>query len=66
LGRPRAGENVLGHVEERGFRHARPQHLPAGCQPRLAWPSALAYALDFARKREAFGSPIADLQAISS
>jgi alkylation response protein AidB-like acyl-CoA dehydrogenase len=61
-------ENVVGGVEGRGFNAAmlglntcRPV---VGARGLGLAEGALAYALDFARKREAFGSPIANLQAI--
>jgi alkylation response protein AidB-like acyl-CoA dehydrogenase len=61
-------DNLLGHVEGKGFNAAmlglntcRPI---VGARGLGLAEGALAYALDFARKREAFGSPIANLQAI--
>jgi alkylation response protein AidB-like acyl-CoA dehydrogenase len=60
--------NLIGEVENRGFNHAmltlnsaRPLVAARGLG--LA-EGALAYALDFARKRRAFGGPITELQAI--
>ncbi|HXH21807.1 MAG TPA: acyl-CoA dehydrogenase family protein [Dehalococcoidia bacterium] len=61
-------ENVIGGSEGRGFNAAmlglntcRPV---VGARGLGLAEGALAYALEYARKREAFGSPIADLQAI--
>jgi alkylation response protein AidB-like acyl-CoA dehydrogenase len=61
-------ENVIGGAEGRGFNAAmlglntcRPV---VGARGLGLAEGALAYALDYARKREAFGSPIANLQAI--
>ena len=61
-------DNVLGHTEGRGFNAAmlglntcRPV---VGARGLGLAEGALAYALEYARRREAFGSPIADLQAI--
>ncbi|MPZ23586.1 MAG: acyl-CoA dehydrogenase [Dehalococcoidia bacterium] len=61
-------DRLIGHVEGKGFKSAmlglnslrpvvgsRGLGLAEGC---------LAYALDFARKRETFGSPLTDRQAI--
>jgi hypothetical protein len=61
-------ENLIGGVEGRGLNHAL---LTLNCtRPLVAArglglaQGALAYALDFARKREAFGAPITELQAV--
>jgi alkylation response protein AidB-like acyl-CoA dehydrogenase len=61
-------ENLLGGVEGRGFNAAmlglnccRPV---VGARGLGLAEGAMSYALEFARKREAFGAPIANLQAI--
>ena len=61
-------ENLVGGVEGKGFTHAmlglnsaRPL---VGARGLGLAEGAMTYALDFARKRQAFGGPIADLQAI--
>lgn len=61
-------ENLIGGEEGAGFRNAmltlntlRPV---VGARGLGAAEGALTYALDFARNREAFGGPIANLQAI--
>ena len=61
-------ENLLGGKENEGFKtvlgtlnSVRP--IVAACGLGLA-EGALSYALDFARQREAFGGPVAGLQAI--
>ena len=60
--------NLLGESEGQGFRHAmltlntlRPV---VGARGVGLAEGVLTYALDFARERQAFGGPIADLQAI--
>ncbi len=61
-------ENLLGGTEGRGFNAA--MLALNSCRPVVGArglglaQGAMSYALEFARKREAFGSPIADLQAI--
>jgi hypothetical protein len=61
-------ENLVGGVEGQGFNHA--MHTLNSCRPVVGArglglaEGCLSYALEFARKREAFGKPIADLQAI--
>jgi alkylation response protein AidB-like acyl-CoA dehydrogenase len=60
--------NLLGGKENQGFPTA--MHTLNSIRPIVAArgvglaEGALSYALDFARQREAFGGPIADLQAI--
>ena len=61
-------ENLIGDVEGRGFNAAmlglnccRPV---VGARGLGLAEGAMSYALEFARKREAFGGPIANLQAI--
>ena len=61
-------ENMLGGEENRGFNHAM---LGLNCVRPLVGArglglaqGALAYALDYARKREAFGGPLTEKQAI--
>ena len=61
-------ENLVGGVEGQGFTHA--MLTLNSCRPVVGArgvglaEGAMTYALEFARKREAFGKPIADLQAI--
>jgi alkylation response protein AidB-like acyl-CoA dehydrogenase len=61
-------ENLIGGVEGQGFNHA--MLTLNSCRPVVGArglglaEGAMTYALEFARKREAFGKPIADLQAI--
>jgi len=61
-------ENLIGGVEGQGFTHA--MLTLNSCRPVVGArglglaEGAMTYALEFARKREAFGKPIADLQAI--
>jgi alkylation response protein AidB-like acyl-CoA dehydrogenase len=61
-------ENLVGGVEGQGFNHA--MLTLNSCRPVVGArglglaEGAMTYALEFARKREAFGKPIADLQAI--
>jgi alkylation response protein AidB-like acyl-CoA dehydrogenase len=61
-------ENLLGGAEGQGFNHA--MLTLNSCRPVVGArglglaEGAMTYALEFARKREAFGKPIADLQAI--
>jgi alkylation response protein AidB-like acyl-CoA dehydrogenase len=61
-------EYLIGGVEGAGFNHA--MLTLNSCRPVVGArglglaEGALTYALEFARKREAFGKPIADLQAI--
>jgi alkylation response protein AidB-like acyl-CoA dehydrogenase len=59
---------LIGDVEGAGFNHA--MHTLNSCRPVVGArglglaEGAMTYALDFARQREAFGKPIAELQAI--
>ncbi len=61
-------ENLVGGVEGQGFTHA--MLTLNSCRPVVGArgvglaEGAMTYALEFARQREAFGKPIADLQAI--
>jgi alkylation response protein AidB-like acyl-CoA dehydrogenase len=61
-------ENLIGGAEGQGFNHA--MHTLNSCRPVVGArglglaEGAMTYALEFARQREAFGKPIADLQAI--
>jgi alkylation response protein AidB-like acyl-CoA dehydrogenase len=61
-------ENLIGGKEGAGFNHA--MLTLNSCRPVVGArglglaEGAMTYALEFARKREAFGKPIADLQAI--
>ena len=61
-------DNLIGGVEGAGFNHA--MLTLNSCRPVVGArglglaEGAMSYALEFARKREAFGKPIADLQAI--
>jgi alkylation response protein AidB-like acyl-CoA dehydrogenase len=61
-------ELLIGEEEGRGFNHA--MLTLSTCRPVVGArgvglaEGALTYALDYARQREAFGKPIADLQAI--
>jgi len=61
-------ENLIGGAEGQGFDHA--MRTLNSCRPVVGArgvglaEGCLSYALEFARKREAFGKPIADLQAI--
>jgi len=61
-------ENLIGGKEGAGFNHA--MLTLNSCRPVVGArglglaEGAMSYALEFARKREAFGKPIADLQAI--
>ena len=61
-------ENLIGGAEGEGFNHA--MLTLNSCRPVVGArglglaEGAMTYALEFARKREAFGKPIADLQAI--
>ncbi len=61
-------ENLIGGAEGQGFNHA--MLTLNSCRPVVGArglglaEGAMTYALEFARKREAFGKPIADLQAI--
>ena len=61
-------ENLIGGEEGQGFNHA--MLTLNSCRPVVGArgvglaEGAMTYALEFARKREAFGKPIADLQAI--
>ncbi|HZP56708.1 MAG TPA: acyl-CoA dehydrogenase family protein [Dehalococcoidia bacterium] len=61
-------ENLIGGAEGAGFNHA--MLTLNSCRPVVGArglglaEGAMSYALEFARKREAFGKPIADLQAI--
>lgn len=61
-------ENLIGGDEGAGFNHA--MLTLNSCRPVVGArglglaEGAMSYALEFARKREAFGKPIADLQAI--
>ena len=61
-------ENLIGGAENQGFNHA--MMTLNSCRPVVGArgvglaEGAMTYALEFARQREAFGKPIADLQAI--
>ena len=61
-------ENLVGGVEGEGFNHA--MLTLNSCRPVVGArgvglaEGAMTYALEFARQRQAFGKPIADLQAI--
>ena len=61
-------ENLIGGEEGQGFNHA--MLTLNSCRPVVGArgvglaEGAMTYALEFARKREAFGKPIAELQAI--
>jgi len=61
-------ENLIGGQEGQGFNHA--MLTLNSCRPVVGArglglaEGAMSYALEFARQREAFGKPIADLQAI--
>ncbi len=61
-------ENLVGGAEGQGFNHA--MLTLNSCRPVVGArgvglaEGAMTYALEFARQREAFGKPIADLQAI--
>jgi alkylation response protein AidB-like acyl-CoA dehydrogenase len=61
-------ENLIGGEEGQGFNHA--MLTLNSCRPVVGArglglaEGAMAYALEFSRQREAFGKPIADLQAI--
>jgi alkylation response protein AidB-like acyl-CoA dehydrogenase len=61
-------ENLIGGEEGQGFNHA--MLTLNSCRPVVGArglglaEGAMSYALEFARQREAFGKPIADLQAI--
>jgi len=61
-------ENLLGEEEGRGFNHA--MLTLNTCRPVVGArgvglaEGALSYALEYARQRQAFGKPIAELQAI--
>jgi alkylation response protein AidB-like acyl-CoA dehydrogenase len=61
-------ESLIGGVEGQGFNHA--MLTLNSCRPVVGArglglaEGAMTYALEFARKREAFGKPIAELQAI--
>jgi alkylation response protein AidB-like acyl-CoA dehydrogenase len=61
-------ENLIGGAEGAGFNHA--MLTLNSCRPVVGArglglaEGAMSYALEFARNREAFGKPIADLQAI--
>jgi alkylation response protein AidB-like acyl-CoA dehydrogenase len=61
-------ENLVGGVEGEGFNHA--MLTLNSCRPVVGArglglaEGAMTYALEFARQREAFGKPIAELQAI--
>ncbi|MEX2247017.1 MAG: acyl-CoA dehydrogenase family protein [Dehalococcoidia bacterium] len=61
-------DNLIGGAEGQGFNHA--MLTLNSCRPVVGArgvglaEGAMTYALDFARQRSAFGSPIADLQAI--
>jgi len=61
-------ENLIGGVEGQGFNHA--MLTLNSCRPVVGArglglaEGAMSYALEFARQRQAFGKPIAELQAI--
>jgi alkylation response protein AidB-like acyl-CoA dehydrogenase len=59
--------NLLGEAEGQGFRHAmltlNTMRPVVGARGLGLAEGVLTYALDFARERQAFGGPIADLQA---
>jgi alkylation response protein AidB-like acyl-CoA dehydrogenase len=61
-------ENLIGGEEGQGFNHAmltlNPCRPVVGARGLGLAEGAMAYALEFSRQREAFGKPIADLQAI--